>query len=61
MDKTQAQIFTKMSAEKKLELSLRLYYSARRLKAAHLRNLHPDWSEEKIQEEVRRIFLYART
>jgi len=61
MDDIQSQIMAKMSAEKKLELSLRLYYSARRLKTAHLRNLYPDWSEEKIQEEVRRIFLYARS
>jgi len=61
MDEIQRQIFAKMTAEKKLELSMQLYWSARRLKAAHLRGLHPDWSEEKVQEEVRRIFLYART
>ena len=61
MDKTQTQIFTKMSAEKKLEIATQLYYSARELKAAGLHAAHPDWSEEKIQEEVRRIFLYARS
>ena len=61
MDKTQAQIFTKMSAEKKLEIATQLYYSARELKAAGLRQAHPDWSEKKVQEEVKKAFMYART
>jgi hypothetical protein len=30
------------------------------LKAAGLRSLYPDWSEEKIQKEVRHAFLIAR-
>ncbi len=29
------------------------------IKAARLRNLHPDWSEEQINERVKEIFLYA--
>lgn len=53
--------FKGMTPEKKLELSLRLYYSARELKEASLRTFHPDWDDEKIEEEVRRVFLYART
>ncbi|GBD91570.1 hypothetical protein BMS3Abin04_02302 [bacterium BMS3Abin04] len=53
--------FKEMTPEKKLELSLRLYYSARELKEASLRTFHPDWDDEKIEEEVRRVFLYARS
>jgi len=33
--------------------------SARRLKAAYLRQLHPDWTDEEIQREVRRAFMYV--
>ena len=47
--------------EKKLQLALDLYYSARELKAAGLKRQHPDWSTEKINQKVREIFLYART
>ena len=50
-----------MTPEQKLEVALRLYYSARELKAAALRAQHPGWSDVEIQEKVREIFLYART
>lgn len=53
--------FKEMTPEKKLELSLRLYYSARELKEASLKTFHPEWDNEKIEEEVRKAFLYART
>ncbi len=53
--------FEGMSPEKKLELALRLYYSARELKEASLKTFHPDWNTEKITEEVRKTFLYARS
>ena len=50
-----------MTPEEKLEVSMELYHFARALKAAGLRAQHPDWSEKKIQEKVRDIFLYATT
>jgi len=53
--------FARMTPAQKLELSLRLYYSARELKEASLKSLHPHWSAQKIKEEVRKLFLYART
>ena len=57
----QKKIYQSMSAEQKLKLGLRLYYSARRLKAAALHHQHPEWSEKEIEEKVREIFLYGRT
>ena len=48
-----------MSAEQKLTTVIKLYYSAKELKAAGLRVQNPDWSEEKIQNKLRDIFLYA--
>ena len=51
--------FEGMSAEKKLQLSMKLYWEARELMAAGFRVRKPDWTEEQIQEEVRKRFLYG--
>lgn len=51
--------FKNMSAEKKLQLSLDLYYSARTLKEAGLRQQHPDWSESQIKQK-KFFFMQAR-
>lgn len=50
----------RMSGEQKLKTAFQLYRGARRLKAARLRQEHPDWSEEQVQARVREIFMYAR-
>ena len=50
-----------MPGEKRLLLAERLYWSARRMKAAGLRSQHPDWPEDRVNAEVTRIFLHART
>jgi hypothetical protein len=50
-----------MSPEQKLRIAADLYAAAKALKAAGLRDRHPDWSEREIQEKVREIFLYATT
>ncbi len=61
MHPEQERIFQAMEPEKKLRVAQMLYYSARQLKAAGLKAQNPDWSEEKINNRVREIFLYART
>lgn len=53
--------FKNMSPERKLELSLQLYYSARELKKAAIKTRHPDWSEERVEKEVKEKFSNART
>jgi hypothetical protein len=60
MHPAQQQSFKNMTPEKKLQLSLDLYFSARKIKEAGLRKQHPDWSESRIKEKTREIFLYAR-
>lgn len=57
----QAKIYRAMSPEKRLQIAYDLYRTARQLKEAGLRDSHPDWTEEQVRSEVRRIFLYART
>ena len=51
----------RLSGQEKLESALALYRFARDLKAAALRQAHPEWPEERVQEEVREIFLRAST
>jgi hypothetical protein len=51
------EIIARMTPAQKLEAAMRLYWSARALKAAGLRAEHPDWSEEQIAAAVRRAFL----
>ena len=43
-----------MSPAQKLQAAMRLYWSARALKAAALRAEHPDWPEEAIAAAVRK-------
>ena len=51
----------RMSGEEKLRTASAIYWSARKIKAARLRSLHPEWVEDKIEEEVKRIFMHAVT
>ena len=51
----------KMIGQQKLRTAFALYWSARKLKAAALRQQHPDWNEEQVQEKVKEIFLHAVT
>ncbi len=50
-----------MSGQERLKVAGRLYWSARKMKAAGLRSQHPDWPETRIEAEVRRIFSNARS
>jgi capsid portal protein len=53
--------FKNFSPEKKLELAMNLYYTARELKRAGLKLQHPDWTDEEIDKKLFEIFLYARS
>jgi len=59
MTKIQKKIFADMSPTRKLRAVLRLRNSAMTLKAAWLRQKHPDWSDERVALEVRKIFTHA--
>ena len=48
-----------MSAEEKLRVAEKLYWDARKLKAAWLTRQHPDWSEEQVLEAVKKAFLHG--
>ncbi|HIJ67404.1 MAG TPA: hypothetical protein HPP87_03340 [Planctomycetes bacterium] len=46
--KLQDEILRQMIPQQKLDLAMRLYYSARELKSAWLHQLHGDWSDQQI-------------
>lgn len=53
--------FKNISPERKLLLSMELYHSAKKLKIASLRTLHPEMSDDQIEKKIKEIFLYARS
>ena len=57
----QFEIFRGMTGERRLRLAEGLYWSARAWKTVAVRRAHPTWSEERVEDEVRRIFSHART
>jgi hypothetical protein len=50
-------ILRRMTPEEKFKAAERIYWEARRLKEDELRNLNPNWSEQEIHDETKRIFL----
>lgn len=60
-EEIQSQIYSKMSYTQKWQEFLKIKEAAWAIKAAGIRSQHPDWEEQKIQEKVRKIFLYATT
>lgn len=55
-----AETLRRMSGEQKLKAAFELWRAARRLKAAAIRERHPDWTDEQVDREVKEIFLRAR-
>ena len=57
---TQVEVFRRMTPSQRFNAANDLYWTARELKAAWFRREHPEWSEERVQREVRRAFLLHR-
>ncbi len=58
---SQLAVLRAMTPAERWRAAMGLYWSARRLKTAFLRSRHPEWSEERVEREVRQRFLHART
>jgi hypothetical protein len=52
---------TKLSPAEKLNISLSLYFEARKLKKAALKTFYPQLTDEQLEEEVRKIFVNAKS
>jgi hypothetical protein len=57
----QIRIWKGMIPSEKLQIANTLYWSAWEAKTAWLRQMHPSWKVEQIEEKVRDIFLHAAT
>jgi len=57
----QIEILRRMSPEQRYRAARALYWTLRKHKKDFLRSLHPEWSEQQLDVEIRRIFLHART
>ena len=57
----QMKILRTLSGQERWRVAERLYWSARKMKAAGLRAQHPDWPKDRVEAEVRRIFSDARS
>jgi hypothetical protein len=57
----QVEILAAMSGEQRLRLAESLYWTARKVKRSGLLAQHPDWTLERLDAEVRRIFQNTRT
>ena len=53
-------IYRRMTPEQRWREANRLYWSARKMKAAFIRSQHPDWTESQVESEVREIFIRAQ-
>ncbi len=56
VDEKQVEIYRQMTPTRKWQTSVSLYWSARVLKTAFLRQQHPEWTERMIRDEVNRLF-----
>ena len=57
----QIEIYRRMTPGERWKVAHRLYWTMRRHKTAFLQSQHPDWTIERVEAEVRDIFLHART
>ncbi len=53
--------FKRLTPAEKLRMVAEMYETGIRLRMAGLRVTHPDWSDERLEREVRRSLLYAGT
>jgi len=60
-EEVELEILRRMTPEQKLWALQALWRQGREFKAAGLRMDHPDWSDERVEEEVRASFIHGAT
>jgi hypothetical protein len=53
----QIALYRAMAPKERLRQAEALYWTARRLREAQERALHPEWTEDEIREHVRKVFI----
>lgn len=54
MDEAMAAVIRQKTGAARLQIASSLFSSARRMLLNHMRSKHPDWSEDRIAQEVAR-------
>lgn len=54
-------ILRRMTGPEKLKAAFALYWAARDLKMAEVKQKHPDWTDDQVLRRVNEIFLNAST
>jgi len=52
MDPVMVEIIQKMTPAQRLAIAFRMWESARRIVRSGVQYQHPDWSDEKIEQEI---------
>jgi hypothetical protein len=55
----QIEIYRAMTGQQRLQIAFDLYETSRALVRAGVRYQHPDWDEERVEQEVARRFRLA--
>lgn len=54
VDDDMAEVYRSMTGAQRLKIANDMFESARRMIASHLASEHPDWDQQRIQEETAR-------
>lgn len=54
-------VLKRMTPGRKWRVAEALFWQARKWKRANLKEQHPDWPEERLQQAVRDYFIHATT
>ena len=55
----EVKIYQNMTPAQKVSLIERYYRDAKSLKRAAIKSLHPDWTDDKVEQTIKKIFLYG--
>jgi hypothetical protein len=59
VDDLVAEILRKKTPGERLRIGFEMWMSTRRMLLAHIRHIHPEWSQEETEKEVSRRFLHG--
>lgn len=54
LDEEMAEVFRGMTGAQRLQIASNMFRSARRMILSHLASEHPDWDEQRLQQETAR-------
>lgn len=57
----QLEALRQLTPQQRYMAGRQLYWTLRKHKRAFLRSIHPEWSDAQLDEQLRQVFLNART